>query len=106
MDYDVDLGQAVKRFLVSLLSRKLWLAIGGSLFLYLQLADGGMNLQELLTVVAPILSFIGVEGVADAVERNSYGNANVSVEPTEKVTTGTNTTETVDPRLGLQEVET
>jgi hypothetical protein len=56
----------VKNFLFSLLSRKFLLAIAGTIIAYdAVMADGVMTFQELLVVLAPIFSFLGIEGIAD-----------------------------------------
>lgn len=55
---------------VQLKSRKLWLAIiaagvafGNAMF------NWGLTTEQVLTVIAPLLTYIGIEGVADIKER-------------------------------------
>ena len=52
------------------MSRKFLLAIAGAFIAYQAgVADGVLTNGELITVLAPLLTFIGVEGYADARER-------------------------------------
>lgn len=62
----------VKGFLYSLLSRKFLVAVAASIIAYnAGIADGSLSNEELLTIIGPLLAFIGVEGVADIKSRES-----------------------------------
>lgn len=51
-------------------SRKFWLALIAALVVFLnRMWDLGLTEQELILVVAPLLAYIGVEGIADIKER-------------------------------------
>lgn len=55
---------------VQLKSRKLWLAIIAALVAFGNAMFGwGLTTEQVLTVIAPLLTYIGVEGVADIRER-------------------------------------
>lgn len=67
---DRTIGQSIKYFLLSLLSRKFLLAIAGTIIAFdAALMDGQLSQAELITSLSPILAFLGVEGVADIKER-------------------------------------
>jgi uncharacterized membrane protein len=62
--------ERIKSFLLSLLSRKFLLAVGASLAAYgVATQDNTITQSELVTILAPIFAFIGVEGGADIVTR-------------------------------------
>ena len=55
---------------VQLKSRKLWLAIIAALVAFGNAMFGwGLSTEQVITVIAPLLAYIGVEGVADIKER-------------------------------------
>lgn len=59
-------------FLRSLLSRKFILAVATAVIAYdAAMMDGVMEAGELVTVVSPILAFIGIEGFADIKSRQA-----------------------------------
>ncbi len=63
---DKTVGETIKIFLLSLLSRKFLLSIAGAYIAFESgMADGSLSQQELLLVLTPILGFLGVEGFAD-----------------------------------------
>lgn len=54
----------------SLKSRKFWLAVVAALIAFLNaMWDWGLNTEQLLTIIVPLLTYIGVEGFGDAMER-------------------------------------
>ncbi len=59
-----------KELVGRLTSRKLWAAIAASVTAY-ELAgmDGLYSVAEILTIIGPLVAFIGVEGVADTAGR-------------------------------------
>ena len=58
------------KFPEKLKSRKFWLAIASALVVFLNKAyNWGLDEKEVLTIVGSLLSFVLVEGVADARER-------------------------------------
>ena len=60
----------MKDFLKSLLSRKFLLALIGGLVAFTNAYfDMGLSTDEVITVIMPILAYIGVEGIADIKER-------------------------------------
>lgn len=62
--------EKVKSFFLSLLSRKFLVAVATAIVAYdLAVVDGSVSIQELQMIVAPILAFIGVEGIADIKKR-------------------------------------
>ena len=67
---DKTVGQVIKEFLLSLLSRKFLLSIAGAYIAFESgMADGSLSQPELLLVLTPILGFLGVEGFADIKSR-------------------------------------
>lgn len=55
---------------VQLKSRKLWLALIAALVAFGNaLFNWGLTTEQVLTVIAPLLTYIGIEGVADIKER-------------------------------------
>jgi len=47
-------------------SRKLWIAILAAAVAFGNAyGDWGMTVEQLFTIIAPLLAFIGVEGIAD-----------------------------------------
>lgn len=62
--------EKVKIFLLSLLSRKFLVAIAATILAYdAATVDQMITLQEIQVIIAPILAFIGVEGIADIKRR-------------------------------------
>lgn len=54
---------------LALRSRKLWLATISALVVFLNSAfDIGLNQQDIALMLAPVLSYIGVEGIRDIKE--------------------------------------
>jgi hypothetical protein len=51
-------------------SRKLWIAVVSSAaaFLIGYLNDGHLSIEEIKTALMPLLAYIGVQGVVDAVQ--------------------------------------
>lgn len=61
----------MNNFVNRLKSRKLILALIGALVAFLNAYfELGLTTEQVWSVIAPLLAFIGAEGVADAVERN------------------------------------
>lgn len=55
---------------VQLKSRKLWLAIIAALVAFGNaMFNWGLTTEQVLTVIAPLLAYVGIEGVADIKER-------------------------------------
>lgn len=53
----------------ALKSRKLWLAVISALVVFLNSAfDIGLNQQDIVLMLTPVLSYIGVEGIRDIKE--------------------------------------
>jgi len=53
----------------ALQSRKLWLAVISALVVFLNSAfDIGLNQQDIVLMLTPVLSYIGVEGIRDIKE--------------------------------------
>jgi len=51
-------------------SRKLWVAlIGAAVAFGNSYWDWGMSVEQIMTIIAPLLAYIGVEGIADIKER-------------------------------------
>jgi hypothetical protein len=62
----------VKVFLQSLLSRKFLISLAGAYLAWdAGWSDGVMTQQELMIVLSPIFGYLGVEGYADAKEREA-----------------------------------
>lgn len=60
----------LKYFFLSLFSRKFLLAIAGAFIAHeVGMADGVLTIQEVGLVLAPLLAFIGIEGLGDAAAR-------------------------------------
>ena len=56
----------VKRFLVSLLSRKLILAVAGAVVAFgNSFWDWGLTNEQVMAVLIPLLAFVGVEAIRD-----------------------------------------
>lgn len=61
------MNQKIKDLLLRLTSRKLWIAVAATITAYIAASeDATFTTQEVMTIVAPALAFIGVEGWADA----------------------------------------
>ena len=55
---------------VQLKSRKLWLALIAALVAFGNaMFNWGLTTEQVLTVIAPLLTYVGIEGVADIKER-------------------------------------
>ena len=51
-------------------SRKLWLAVIAALVAFGNaMFNWGLTTEQVLTVIAPLLTYVGIEGVADIKER-------------------------------------
>lgn len=60
----------IKTFFLSLLSRKFLVAVAAAVLAHeAAIVDQIVTIQELQLIIAPILAFIGVEGVADIKKR-------------------------------------
>lgn len=63
---------------LALKSRKFWLAIIGAGVAFCNaMFNWGLTTDQVWQVVAPLLTFIGAEGVADAAERYSVAPSNI-----------------------------
>lgn len=55
---------------VQLKSRKLWLAIIAAVVAFGNgMFEWGLSTEQVITVIAPLLTYIGIEGAADLKER-------------------------------------
>lgn len=60
----------LQKFGKSLLSRKLILALVGAFVAFGNAYwDWGMKIEEVMSIIAPLVAFIGVEGLKDANQR-------------------------------------
>lgn len=73
-----DFGERLK-------SRKFILSIAASLIAFLNSTFNlGLDTEQIITVITPLLAYIGVEGVADIMERGTSSFKNIQVEQTTK----------------------
>jgi len=67
----VNVKERVLFFLMSLLSRKFLVALATAFLLYNNaLVDNVVSPDEMLAVIAPLMAFLGIEGIADIKERS------------------------------------
>lgn len=70
--------ELLKDIISRLTSRKMWAAIAASVTAYeLAGVDGLYSVPEILTIIGPLVAFIGVEGAADTMGRSSQPVVNV-----------------------------